>query len=508
MFRKKYKQRINNYIEQEIKQGDINNLPITTENLKKVLGNSADIVIRQIFVYGNKRLPATVMFIDGLVSQDVISDFVLKPLSQSDLLKETSNEKDIIKRIMEGAVYYATAELTDQMKKAAQAIISGYALLIFDSQKKAITFETKGYEKRSITNSTEESSFKGAKLAFVEELRMNTASMRLQIKSPNLTFEEMTIGEQTNTTVSLVYMRNICKEDFITRLKKRLEEITTDKVKFLTDISTYIIEHKYTIFPQVQYTEKPDAVSASLLEGKVALIIDGIPYAIVMPVVMNDLFQTPTDYSMNFILASLFRLLRYLLFFIALTLPGFYIALTKFHMEMIPQALAYAIAASKAETPFSISVEVIIMVLVFFSLIEASTRIPLAIGSTVSIVGGLILGDAAITAKLVSPGVIIVVAGAAIASMAIPNKDLNFATWLYMLINVLFSTVLGLFGLAIAILILLYHLSTLEVLGVPYLAPYAGGRKLQLGDSFIRLPQFLLKFRPYHLEPKDKRKRT
>lgn len=508
MFLKKFKKRINKYIEQEIKQGNISNLAITVSNLKKVLGNSGDIVVRQIYVYGNKRLPATVMFIDGLISQDKISDFILKPLSQSDSFKEINNEKDVIERIMEGAVYYATVELLDQMEKAVQAIISGYALLIFESQKKAIAFETKGYEKRSITNSTEESSFKGAKVAFVEELRMNTASMRLQIKSPNLTIDEMTIGEQTNTAVSIIYMRNICNQDFVTRVKKRLKEIKEDKAKFLTDITTYIIEHKYTIFPQVQYTEKPDAVSASLLEGKVALIVDGIPYAIVMPVVINDLFQTPSDYGMNFILASLFRILRYGLFFIALLLPGFYIALTHYHAEMIPKLLAYAIVVSKAETPFPISVEVIVMVLAFFTLIEASSRIPLAIGSTVSIVGGLVLGDAAITAKLVSPGVIIVVAGAAIASMAIPNKDMNFATWICMLINVLLSTILGLIGLAIGVLILLYHLSTLEVLGVPYLAPYAGGKKLQLGDSFIRFPQFLLKFRPYHLQPKNKRRRS
>lgn len=507
MFRKKMKERTDSYVDTQIKQGNLNQIAITTENLKKVLGNSSDIVTRPIHVYGNNKLPATAVFIDGMISQDKISDFILKPL-QSDAFKDVKSENEVIQKIMDGSVYFSTIELMDKMQKVVEAILAGFTILVFDSEKKAIAFETKGFATRSITNSMEESSFKGVKASFVELIRTNTATMRLQIKSPNLTIDEMTVGEQTNTTVSVIYMRNICKESFVARIKERLQQMNQDKVIALTDISTEITDNKFTIFPQVQFTEKPDAVSASLLEGKVAIIVDGIPYALILPIVINDLFQAPSDYGMNYMIASLFRSLRYILFLVALLLPGFYIALTQYHQEMIPRSLANAIAAAKAGTPFPISFEVIIMVLAFFTLIEASNRIPASLGSTVSIVGGLVLGDAAITAKLVSPGVIIVVATAAVASMAMTNKDLNFATWVFMLFNVLLCTVLGLFGLVVGALLLLYHLATLEVLGIPYLVPFSGGKKLQVSDSFVRLPTFLLKFRPNHLQPKNERRRS
>lgn len=506
MFRKKLKQRIKNCIDHDIKQGHLDNLPLNASNLKKALGKSVDIVVRQVGIGRDTKLWATLIYIDGLVNLNQISNYILKPLDQNEVFEGIKNEQEVIPLIMKGAIYFATVELYNNTQKAVQSVLSGHALLIFDTQEKAIAFETKGYEKRSITSSTEESSYKGSKVAFVEDLRLNTACMRLEIKSPNLTIEQMMVGKQTNTKINLIYMRNICKQDIVARVRERLEGINIDKVEFLTDISTHIIKHKYTVFPQVQYTEKPDAVSASMLEGKVAIIVDGIPYAMVLPVVMNDFFQTPSDYGMNYIIASLFRILRYTLFFITLILPGFYVALTQFHMEMVPRSLAYSIAASKVGTPFPIAVEVILMILVFFTLIEAATRIPLSLAGTVSIVGGLVLGDAAISAKLVSPGVIVVVAFAAIASMAVPNKELNFALWIWMLVGVIVSAVLGLFGFAVCVIVLLYHLSKIEVLGVPYLAPFGGGKKMQLGDSIIRLPSFLLKYRPYHLQPKDKRK--
>jgi spore germination protein KA len=507
MFEKSFRKKVNQYIKDESNQANLNHSLVTTSNIKAILGNSNDIVVRDFFINGHKSYPTTLFFIDGLVNQDKISDFILKPLCNSDSLKKAKNEKDLIDQIIHGSIYYPTIKLINQMDQVINAIMTGHAVLVFDSPNIAIAFETKGYEKRSISPSAEESSFKGSKLSFVEDLRVNTATLRLQIKSPNLTIEGMLIGKQTQTPVSLIYMRNICKQDFISQVKKRLASINQDSATFLTDISDYLVDNKYTLFPQIQYTEKPDAVSASLLEGKVAVIVDGLPYAMVMPIVINDMMQAPSDYGLNYIVASLFRMIRWGLLFIALILPGFYIALTEYHNSMIPKALAFAIAASTVDTPFSITLEVLIMLFTFFTLIEASIRIPVAIGSTVSIVGGLVLGDAAITAKLVSPGVIVVVATSAIASMAVPNKDMNFAVWICLLLNALLSSSLGLFGLMIGFLIILYHLSTLEIMGVPFLAPFAGAKKLQLEDSIIRFPEFLLKFRPYHLNPKNKRRR-
>ena len=493
----------------ENNQGNSNssNKKITTANVHEILGKSSDIVIRQVYVGGLKTLPATLIFIDGLVSQDKISEFVLKPLNENQLLRNSINEKDALTKILDGAIYFATTKAVEKIDEVIKLMMSGYSCLIFDTENKAIAFETKGYEKRSISASTEETSFRGMKVAFLENLRDNTAILRMLIKTPNLCIEELSVGKQTNTVINVLYMQDICNPTFVDTVKSRLKSIDVDKALFLEDVIAYLSEKKFSLIPQVQITEKPDHVAAGLLEGKVAIIIEGIPYGLVMPLVANDVFQTVTGYGTNYIMSSSFRILSYSLFFISLVLPGFYVALTRFHIEMLPGSLAYAIAASKIDTPFPIHIEILVMLFTFFTLLQASSNTPSIISSTVAIVGGLVLGEAAITAKLVSPAVVVVVAGSAISSLAIANTDANMALWIYMVINVLLSTVLGIFGLAIGFLVLIYQLSKMEVLGVPFLSPYAGTKKFQIEDSFIRLPSNMLKYRPFYLEPKNKKRK-
>ena len=246
------------------------------------------------------------------------------------------------------------------------------------------------FRKRSISPGSEESTFRSAKDSFVETLRVNTAMMRRKISSPHLVLEETTVGKQSNTRICIAYMRNICNNTFVKKIRSRIDKINQDKALSIKDIYMNIVKEKYTPFPMAVTTEKPDVCAMSLLDGKVALIIDELPYALVLPAVFGDFFQSAGDYSENFIITSLFRILRMACFLIAIALPGFYISVVTFHPEMIPYKLAISIAASRLGTPFSVVIEVLIMTFAFYVLIQASMQISKVIGGAISIVGGLV----------------------------------------------------------------------------------------------------------------------
>ena len=481
--------------------------PLTSENIEKIFAQSADVVFRNIFIMDRADLCVTVIYIDGMANTETINDNIICPLSGSSWYKDCTTPGQAMKHTLHGGIDVSSAGETKQLKEALGALFVGKTLLVFDTLKSAVIADTIGFEKRSITPGSEESTFRSGKDSFVETLRVNTAMLRRKLKSPHLVLEETTVGKQSNTRVCVAYMRNICNDTFVRRITTQIEKINQDKALSLRDIYTNIIREKYTPFPMAVITEKPDSCAMSLLDGKIAIIIDELPYALILPAVFGDFFQSAGDYSENFIVTSLFRLLRMACFLIAITLPGFYISVVTFHPEMIPYKLALSIAASRLGTPFSVVIEVLIMTFAFYVLIQASMQISKVVGSAISIVGGLVLGEAAITAGIVSPAVIVVVATASISSMAVPNKDINRAIWLFQLACTLLSAVLGLIGLIFGFLLMLFSLAKLEPLGVPYLSPYTMKAPLQLGDSVIKLPANLLKKRPAYLMPKNKRRK-
>ncbi len=355
--------------------------------------------------------------------------------------------------------------------------------------------------------SGEENSYKSAKDCFVETLRSNTATLRLKIKSPDLVNEEIFIGRQSKTRISLCYMKNICNEAYIKTIRDRIVSINCDAFLSLDDILPYLVEKKYTIFPQSYTTEKPVLYAAALLEGRIGVMVDGIPYGIVLPATFQDFFQSSYDYATDFISATLFRISRYALALVAFFLPGFYAAITTFHQEVLPYSLAYTIITSKQRTPFPIVAELIIMSIAFYTLIEAAMRTPSSITPTVSIVGGLILGEAAISSNLISPGVIVVVAMAAVASLTISNRELSNALWLCQIFNTILCSIWGFFGGALCLMLVTHHLCSLENMGLSYFSPFVGGQKRSYRDSIIKFPSFLTHKRPAQFHPKDKTRR-
>jgi spore germination protein KA len=483
-----------------------NSQDICSKNVNDILGLSKDVVFRQVYINGDKDFPVTFVFVDGLNDSKVINDDVLKPLLQECKLKQAGNCQDVIDLIEHGVVYAANAKVTDNINELIDDILSGFSALIFDGEKKAVAFETKGFEKRSITEPSDENVLKGSRDSFVETLRINTATIRRKIKSPNLIVEESTVGQQTQTQIAVIYMKNIINERIVQQIHERIENIKIDGVLMINFLAEFLVDNKYSPFPQLVYTERPDKFCQDLLEGRAGIIIDGIPFCMIIPATFDEGLKSPDDYSHSTFMNTFKRIMRYALLLITLLLPAFYVAITSFNQEMIPEKFETSISDAREGVPFPSYIEITLMILAFEVLQEAGLRLPKAIGQTVSIIGTLVVGQAAVAARIVSAPVIIIVAVTGIASFTIPSQDLSDATKLCKLLLIAFSSIIGLFGIAMGFLLILYHLCTLESFGVPYLSPFVANEGNDMRDTLFRLPVSWLKHRPEYLKTKNKRR--
>ncbi|MHB1391685.1 MAG: spore germination protein [Clostridia bacterium] len=479
---------------------------VTIDNVRSMFGSNADFACRSILIRDNPNLPATLAYFDGLVDSKLINDNILKPLAQEEQFDSCKTDIDAIGLISMGKVYLSSMKTRTNMKDLIDDILAGSTAVIFSDAKTAFTFETKGALMRSISEPTGENAIKGAKDSFIEDLRTNTALCRKKINSPYLTIEEILVGKQTKTSIAIIYMKNIVNSKLVDEVRKRLKAIDIDRSLSSGEVEEYIIDAKYSTFPQVMYTERPGKFCVSITDGRVGIIINELPITYIVPGTLLQFIQTPDDYSNQFIVGSVLRFLRFLAMFITLVFPGFYITITTFHPEMIPTELTFSIVASREGVPFPMFVEVIILLIAFELLVEAGLRLPKTIGQTVSIVGALVVGQAAVEAKLVSPATVIVVAITAIASFTMPNQDFSNALRLWRFILVIFSSIIGIFGLAFGLISLLYHWCRMETFGVPYLDPFVSNEDEQLQDTVFRLPMSVMKKRPSGLDPINKKR--
>jgi spore germination protein KA len=480
---------------------------VTTENIKSVLSDSADIKYQAHYINGRRNLPVTVVFVDGLVDEKIVNDDILKPLVQEKALDEVKNFKDIIDLIEHGIIYHASRKIQNSLEDTLADILNGSVALVFDKEKKAVTFETKGFEKRAITEPTTESALKGAKDSFIEVIRVNTSLVRRKIHTPYLRVKETIVGKQTRTLIAVIYIENLTNKKIVEEVMERLNNINIDGAITAGSIEENIIDNKRTLFPLVINTERTDKFCHNILEGRVGLIIDGLPTAYIIPATIDMFYQTPEDYAQNYVISSFLRSLRYANSLITLFLPGFYIAVTTFHQEMIPTVLAITIIRSKAEVPFPTSTSVFFMLLAFEVLVEAGLRLPRTIGQTISIVGALVVGQAAVQAKIISPVVVVIIAISGMAGLTMPNQDFLNALRICRLLFAICATLAGLYGLSIGFLLLSYHLNTLETFGVPYFSPFVANEGRDIAnDTLIRVPLHLMKKRPSSLKTLNKKR--
>lgn len=445
------------------------NTPATWEGLCAVFPGCADFSTKELQLTGTREV-LRLAWVDGMVKSERLNDYVIRPLVSAPQ-PVTANQAQ---QILLGGVWNLDAKQQEQLGDVVEAVING-AAAVFLPGGGVITCSVQTEEKRSVEPPENETEVKGAKDAFVESLRTNTSLIRRRMRDPKLRVEEQTVGRRSGTPVDVLWVEGLTEPALVEQVKQRLERMELDAVLAVADLEEALIGPKETAFPRTFFTERPDRGCQALLDGQILVIADGIPLGCILPCCLADFLQAPQDRSWHFLAASSLLILRYICMLITLLLPGFYIAVASFHFEMIPTELAQSIIAAKQDVPFSTQFEVLGLLLAFEILQEAGQRLPKTIGQTVSIIGGLVVGQAAVDAKILSPVVIIIVAVAGITGFTVPDQDLSNALRIWRFLLSVAAAIAGLFGLHFTLAVMVLHLATVETLGCGYLAPFTGG---------------------------------
>ncbi|MFC7063390.1 spore germination protein [Halobacillus seohaensis] len=475
------------------------NIRVNLNKLKEELGDSGDLVIRQFELGAAPSTQTAVIYISGLVDEKSVNEFVTASLKVESSLEGKSQEltqQNVFDFIKGHALSVEKVEMKTDWNEFLLSVLSGYTAILVDGYDEAIIGNTIGGETRGVTEPTTELTIRGPKISFTESIGTNVAMVRRYLKNPNLRFETMQIGSISQTDVAIMYIKGIANEKVFREIKQRLNKIEVEDILDSGYIEQYIEDETFTLFPTIYNTERPDAVVGNLLEGRIAIIVDGTPYVLVAPALFIQFFQTPSDYYQNFFIGSFLRFLRISTFAITLFTPSLYIALTTFHPQMIPTSLLISLAAQQEGVPFPLFIEVLIMEFTFEIIREAGLRMPRAVGQAVSIVGGLVLGQAAVQAGIVSAATIIVVALTGISSFAIPSYNMAVAPRLLRFLMMFLAGSFGLYGVSMALFILVAHLSSLRSFGIPYLTPFAPFVWSDIKDTIIRQPLWTMIFRP------------
>ncbi|MEH7118117.1 spore germination protein [Neobacillus vireti] len=463
-------------------------LSINIERLKRLFEDCSDIVFRQIIA---GEVEACLLFVDGLIDTSSIQ---LHGISQ--MLREVERERVTADFIIERIISVSSVTEITKLDDAVKNILKGNTVLLVDKVSTGIVIDAKGGQRRGVTEPETESVVRGPREGLTESLRVNTALVRQKIRSNRLKTIAKDVGEETKTGIAIMYIDGLVSPNLLEEVQARLDRIKIDGVLESGYIEELIEDNPWSVFPQIQNTERPDTIAANLLEGRVAIIIDGTPLALVMPATFWQFLQASEDYYHRYHISIFLRLLRIIFVFIALTLPSIYVAVTTYHQEMIPTNLLFSIASAREAIPFPAFVEAMIMEISFEALREAGVRLPKIVGQAVSILGALVIGQAAVEAGIVSAPMVIVVSLTGIASFTIPRFNMAISVRLLRFPFIVLAGMFGLFGIVLGLLILLTHLSKLRSFGIPYLSPVSPMSMKGLKDVFIRVPWWSMNQRP------------
>ena len=465
------------------------------EILKERMGNSSDIVTRSLSGQ-NFKVHITIVYMKGLVDTQSVNDFLIETILNNPLLQEKAIPKEALKVIHEEVIALGEIKEVGDWNSLFTDLVSGNTIIFIDGVSEALSASTQGGERRSIQESTTNTAIRGSKESFTESLETNVAMVRRIINTPDLWSESMKIGEKTKTDVSILYINGIAKNEIIEEVRLRLKRINIDGILESGYIEQLIEDQTNTTFPTINHTDRPDKIAGNLLEGKIAIFVNGTPFVLLVPALFNDFFQSVEDYYERFDISTAIRFLRIAIFFISLVGPAIYIAATTSHQEMIPTKLVIIIAAQRESVPFPAFLEALIMEITFEILREAGLRMPKAIGSTISIVGALVIGQAAVQAGIVSPAMVIVVSITAIASFATPSYEVAISARIIRFLYMVSAAVFGFYGITLAFIVLIVHLCSLRSFGVPYMSPFAPFIKDEIGDTIFRRPIWASKKKP------------
>ncbi|AQS57815.1 spore germination protein [Desulforamulus ferrireducens] len=468
------------------------------DTITEMLGFNSDFVKREFFLGAEQPLPAVIFYMDGMIDIQELDQGIMRPLLES--YRYRSSGSELLKLLHSGGLITRAEKFeVSSFGELIPQVLSGSVILLVEGYSKAIVISCKGYEMRSIPEPVVQNAVRGPRDAFIETLSVNISLVRRRLPTPNLVVETIQVGKVSSTNVAIVHLKGIASEGLVQEVYQRLNNIDIDVILESGYIEQFIQDSPYSPFPQVIVTERPDKVVGCLAEGRVAIFTDNTPLALIVPGEFMSLLQATEDYYYKFYFPTFVRLLRAAAFLVALVLPSLYVAITNFHQEMIPTTLLIGIAAARQGVPFPAYFEALLMELAFETLREAGIRLPSPVGQAVSIVGALIIGQAAVQANIVSPLMVIVVAFTGIATFTIPQFNLGITVRLLRFPLMITAALLGLFGVMVSLLAILLHLCSLRSFGVPYLSPITPFNWQGFKDSLVLAPHWSRRLRPQEL---------
>ena len=476
------------------------NLAENIERFEQLFSGCDDVIRRTMRLGKDIKVECFVAYVEVAVSNMMLEDSVIGKLLNH--MWEMSRE-EIYSYLQHNGLGISDVKELYTMQEVSAAMLAGNAIMFIDGYDRAFKIASKGYPNMGVPEAKEEKVLRGSKEGFSDSVKVNTALIRKRVRDSRLKVKEISTGVRSHTVVAMVYMEDLAPDYLLKKIEEKINSFAIDGVLDSGILEQLMEKTWYSPFPQFLSTERPDRAAMAAMEGRIVIVSDNSPVALILPADYNSFFKTTDDYFNHWELVSFIRLLRYAASVLAVFLPGFYLAAVNYHTQLLPTELLLSFAAARQGVPFPAFVEILFMEVAFELLREAGVRLPGVIGSTIGIVGGLIIGQAAVNANLVSPISVIVVAMTALASFAVPNEEVSSAFRLIKFFMIFLAAGAGLFGLAVGIMLVLIHLSNLTSFGVPYLEPFAGSYKKEK-DTLLRMPVFMLKKRPYFAKKERK----
>ncbi|MDQ0220774.1 spore germination protein [Peribacillus cavernae] len=478
----------------------------TVHFMKEILGDNDDFASKHFRIFG--RFRAVMFYFTNLTNQDILNNDILKPLMYVPL---HLSEKEILLAELKDVItnetlYHSQVKIDDCLDQLIDFILRGETVIVIDGIAEAFHIGTRTVEKRAIEQPETEQAILGPREGFIENIATNISLLRYRLPTADLRVKTMTIGRITKSTVAVCYIKGIANNGVVSEVEKRLSEIDIDAIMDAGYLEQFIEDNPYSPFPQVQSTERPDKTVANILEGRVAILVDGSPFALVVPVVFNQFYQTVEDYSSRFLIGSFVRIARMLALVFSLIIPSLYVSFISFNPELLPTEFAVAVAGGRAGVPYPAVIEVLLIEVSMEVLREATVRLPKQVGGALSIVGVLVIGEAAVNAGLASPITIVVIALTTIGSFATPAYTAAFALRMLRFPIIILAGVFGLYGVVIGVIFIFNHMLSLKSFGVPYMSPVSPGNYQGWKDVVFRSPLWLMPKRPAFLQSaNDKR---
>lgn len=475
----------------------------TVSFINRILGENADFTMRRFHVLG--KFSAVMFYFSNMVDQAAINSNILKPFMDGAprVCREPLSNDELKDILINETLYHSEGELEKHITKLIEGILRGQTVVIVDGLDEAFLIGTRNIEKRAIDQPATEQIIRGPREGFIELLGTNVALLRYRLQTADLCVRTVEIGRRTKSKVAICYMKGITNPDLVEEVKKRLSLIDIDAVLDSGYLEQFMEDNHLSPFPQVQYTERPDKVAANLLEGRVAIMVDGSPLAMVVPTVFSQFYQTVEDYTERFLLMSAIRLARLIALVFSLVFPSLYVGIISFNPELIPTEFAVAVAGGRAGVPFPAVIEVLVIETSMEVLREATIRLPQQVGGALSIVGVLVVGQAAVAAGFASPITVVIIALTTIGSFATPAYNAALALRLLRFPLIILAGIFGLYGIVVGLILIVNHLLSLKSFGVPYLSPFVPGDFQGMKDLLVRSPLWTMPKRPSFLRPLD-----